>query len=823
MLGVLFSGDIAHIIMWLTGVIAYAFAAREQTQSTARPLILLSLWFVVGTLPTLLGLAAALLITAVMQRYWRVMLPEAVQGAFVLLPVVGAARFFQPPTLLQMVLLVALGGAGYWLSRAVLRRAPLRPPVIAPAMASANVLLLLQVVPMAHLGNPWLAALLLAGLVMLAVRTAPDDVPAVVSPADIRTTIDYIFEAVERLLKPTAITLVQHLDEQHYRVIQQRDDTRTDKETHTLSPLLRQAMQYDTLQTTSEHAGVVVPLRCDGQHMGVLLVERTHRAAVTREQMARLQQLADQAAASLMSAHDLHERQRQIDALTHLNRLSADADGMTRKNATAVRVIESALAMFNAHQAVLYHLDEENQRLRLSVSPWQDASNSQQHTLVPVKPDIDLVLSLVQEEQVRVVKQHQRGQTRTLLLAPLLRRPHVVEILVLAFEGARTFKPWQLDALTLLAKQAASHLEVAALNENIRAGNNRMRTILSSIQDGVVLLDRQQVLLDYNAAAERLLALPLADYVGTTFANLPHDYHPVDTEHHEAPFGMRRQAAQPAHYELAREEGNDTIYMEQIWLPVHDAHDRMSGHVVVLRDITDQKQLAAARNEMIFMLVHDLRSPLGSVIAGLRFAKDLTTEPDGITYLPDVLQVAYNSSRRLLRLINTLLDVEREQMEIIRDIYHISQIAEQAYLELRQAAKEAKISITQDIPDDLPFVYVDYDKIQRVLINLLDNAIDYSKEQVMVTAHATASHVVVRVSDDGSGIPPDRRDAIFEKFSLADNQHKRRGKHSGIGLAFCRRAIEAHDCTIDVVDGCALPGACFEFTLPIYEEDRANT
>jgi signal transduction histidine kinase len=123
------------------------------------------------------------------------------------------------------------------------------------------------------------------------------------------------------------------------------------------------------------------------------------------------------------------------------------------------------------------------------------------------------------------------------------------------------------------------------------------------------------------------------------------------------------------------------------------------------------------------------------------------------------------------------------------------------------------------VPGDLPPVWIDDEKIQRVLINLLDNALRHTPQDGQITVeaahHAKEKMVTVRVVDTGPGIPAEARDRIFDKFVQLDPQRVLRGhKGTGLGLTFCRLVIEAHGGRIWVEDG-AGGGAAFCFTLPV--------
>jgi signal transduction histidine kinase len=126
------------------------------------------------------------------------------------------------------------------------------------------------------------------------------------------------------------------------------------------------------------------------------------------------------------------------------------------------------------------------------------------------------------------------------------------------------------------------------------------------------------------------------------------------------------------------------------------------------------------------------------------------------------------------------------------------------------------------MPADLPQAYADPDKIKRILINLLDNGLRYtpSDGEILILANQMdAKRIIVRIADSGSGIPPEERERIFEKYRQIKGKSPAHGrKGTGLGLAFCKAAIEAHGEQIWVEPKGPLSGACFAFTLPILSE-----
>jgi signal transduction histidine kinase len=132
-------------------------------------------------------------------------------------------------------------------------------------------------------------------------------------------------------------------------------------------------------------------------------------------------------------------------------------------------------------------------------------------------------------------------------------------------------------------------------------------------------------------------------------------------------------------------------------------------------------------------------------------------------------------------------------------------------------ALTANIKLTADIPEGLPPVWIDDEKIRRVLVNLLDNAVRHTPQhgQVHLSARGDAATrtVEVRVDDSGPGIPVEARARVFDKFMQLDQRALRGHKGTGLGLTFCKLAVEAHGGQIWVAQSAA-GGASFCFTVP---------
>jgi PAS domain S-box-containing protein len=241
------------------------------------------------------------------------------------------------------------------------------------------------------------------------------------------------------------------------------------------------------------------------------------------------------------------------------------------------------------------------------------------------------------------------------------------------------------------------------------------------------------------------------------------------------------------------------------------------------QDISAQMTLEQLRRDLSAMIYHDLRGPLHTLGGSIRKLSQLLANYDEPAVL-NLLQVGLRSSRQLRRMVDSLLDVQR--LEEGNRILNLSKQAPhalltQAYELVQPLAVEAEIRLRYDVVDDLPPIYVDNDMMTRVVINLLENAIKYtpSGETIALIVRSRDNHLVVRVKDNGPGIPPDMVDKIFDKFNRVSYSNAPKGV--GLGLAFCRLAVQAHGGEI-WVESKLNEGSDFYFTLPYLTAPMTN-
>ena len=227
------------------------------------------------------------------------------------------------------------------------------------------------------------------------------------------------------------------------------------------------------------------------------------------------------------------------------------------------------------------------------------------------------------------------------------------------------------------------------------------------------------------------------------------------------------------------------------------------------------RRLESLRDSLVHMVVHDLRSPLAAISACLEVIKWDAEEQHRRELASDV-ETALHATRTIIRLVNSVLDVSKMEGTEMRLQFAPSDIAAVA----RESVDELESLVgtrllVRDWPDEPVMALVDRDVVARVMQNLLGNALKFTPSAGSITVAVEANDDMVRVavSDTGPGIPREYRERVFEKFGQVEAASHGQKFSTGLGLTFCRLAVEAHGGRIGV-DSEVGHGSTFWFVLP---------
>jgi signal transduction histidine kinase len=230
------------------------------------------------------------------------------------------------------------------------------------------------------------------------------------------------------------------------------------------------------------------------------------------------------------------------------------------------------------------------------------------------------------------------------------------------------------------------------------------------------------------------------------------------------------------------------------------------------------EELEKVRDDLTHMIVHNLRTPLTSLIAGMQtinLVGELNAEQ------LEVAAIAISGGETLLGMINDLLDVDKAEagsMKLDYAMFSVPELLASSISQVDSLAKSENLTLVQTVADGLPRISADEDKLRRTLVNLLGNAIKFTPDggtiTVEVSLDETAESIEFCVSDTGEGIPPESLGHIFEKFAQVESRQGGRVMSTGLGLTFCKLAVEAHGGHIEVQSALA-KGSVFCFGIPI--------
>jgi two-component system, NtrC family, sensor histidine kinase KinB len=596
------------------------------------------------------------------------------------------------------------------------------------------------------------------------------------------------------------------------------------------------------LEPVELKVALALPLMLRGETSGVMLLGRQEPRPFNARERQFAMALLNQAATALDNARlfrlidtELEERIRQLSAIeTFSRKISATLDEATLMN-ELVRVVlevtgaDIANIGIETEPGILQFVQRtsSNDQVQNYGTIWQGITGrvmrSGQYVIVQdVQDDPDYITTI--------------PGMHSEICVPIILDGKPIGVLDLESSLYNAFTTSHLSFLTTLAEHAAISMDKALLFADIQRRNQEMRAILNSTRDGMVLVGTRGELLNVNPAAERLLDMDLQGLIGKNAilelarnARRSSEKQRVRYPYQQLIQNLRDLRENPSQvtkrsYPVVVGEGVREI--EETGVPVNDDEGTLA-RLFILRDITEEAELERFKEHLTETVVHDLRAPLGSVITSLYLIEEAAQEGDMVT-IPKVTSAALTLSNDLLNLVTSILDVRKMQsgqLPLDRRQASLSLPVEKAIQALHVTAAEHGIRLLDKLPEGLPTLYVDVDKIRRVLVNLLDNAVKFTPDdgEIRVEAdyHPGDATVTVSVVDTGKGIPEEYRDRVFELFATVPKEistPRRRG--TGIGLTFCRLTVEAHGGQIWVDSG-PEGGAAMRFTLPLTDAHHA--
>lgn len=380
-----------------------------------------------------------------------------------------------------------------------------------------------------------------------------------------------------------------------------------------------------------------------------------------------------------------------------------------------------------------------------------------------------------------------------------------------------------VNAFNLMSAQLAEYDkqnvgQLTAERNKYISERNKLELVLMSIADGVVVCDRDNRVQIVNAAATAIFAKDAKELVGKPliFCTEGPDSPAICGIVQEFTDSLSPSALEPVVQQMHLGELVVRLHMSPIIL-----NEEFLGSVIIMHDITRQAELEKMKTEFVANVSHELRTPITSIKSYVDTLCNHGEKLDPDIY-KEFLQIIDNEADRLMSLVNDVLELSRiEEGDIEAEVHALSlrQAAEAALRSVNLMAKDKQIALSLKSSEPLPLVQMNEESIERVIINLLTNAIKYTpqggKIEVKIQEFKDTNEVGLLVTDNGIGIPEESLPQIFDRFYRVERKvHTIKG--TGLGLTIAKKIVEGHHGRMEVKSVLG-QGSTFGFYLPIYK------
>ena len=579
----------------------------------------------------------------------------------------------------------------------------------------------------------------------------------------------------------------------------------------------------DAMDQSGVKSAICVPLQAREKLVGVLTLVHPTPDAFSNEQLELMQAIADQAGVAILNARLYTESQRQARVMTALAEGASAMNASLRMEDVYQRILIQTMQALQVETVTLGLIEGEHLVFRAAAG--QNAGNILGRKIAlgegitgtaaregrgVVVPDVS------QDKHFRDADKFGGVEMRAIVVAPIQSHLRVIGVVEAINPIAKSFDPDALLVMTGIGGLAGSAIQNAELFERLQAAHQRYRELFEDSIDPMVITDWEGRIIEANRPA-----VILSGYTHEMLHTLTIDQlHEVNWNKTGLEFETLRENRTSSYESSLHKQGDTHSPIE-----VHARRvefEEADSIQWILRDITQRKELDGLREDLTSMIYHDLRSPLANIASSLDVLYSIVPEKDRDTVLT-ILKIAENSTERIQRLVSSLLDVNRlESGQPVVDQKAVNPLSliEGAVDDMQPVLQGRRQTLGADLPKELPPIWVDEDMTRRVLINLMENSSKFTPTggALEVGARHEDGWVRMWVKDNGPGISSIDQDRIFDKFTrLRGGANKLSGL--GIGLAFCRLAVQGHGGRI-WLDSDTGKGATFHFTFPVATEEQ---
>ena len=352
-----------------------------------------------------------------------------------------------------------------------------------------------------------------------------------------------------------------------------------------------------------------------------------------------------------------------------------------------------------------------------------------------------------------------------------------------------------------LSSAVASLIAVFNLQHaTLESERSRLATVLDQITDGVLIADAHGLIQFANPAAGRLFQF--ANPLNHSIVEVVRNHQLVETWRRCLQTGqMQSESVEvPTRHQ----------FLQLVVIP--DQHT--SGSLLLVQDLTRLRRLETVRRDFVSNLSHELRTPLASLRALAETLQDgALDDPPAARRFVDQIQIEVDALTQMVNELLELSKIESGRFSLDRSPVAACDLLASAAQRMQLQAERADLNLRVECADDLPNVQIDAQRLEQVLVNLIHNAVKFTRPggEIVLSAEPDEGSIRFAVRDTGVGIPADEISRIFERFYRVDKS--RTGNGTGLGLSIAKHIVEAHEGKI-WVESAEGKGSTFYFTIP---------
>jgi two-component system NtrC family sensor kinase len=475
-------------------------------------------------------------------------------------------------------------------------------------------------------------------------------------------------------------------------------------------------------------------------------------------------------------ARRLERRLKELETLALIGR---SVTVMLDVDKVLTTVVEAAVRLTEAEEGSLLLLDEESGELTMRASKNFDEEFARTFRL---RTDDSLAGSVIASGEPVFLDESAPQKIKTsylvhsLIYVPLRVRGRTIGVLgVDNRKAGRTLTREDVTVMLAMADYAAIAIENARLYTRSEEARSKLETVLGQTENGVIVVDPDHRLLLINRAAQEAFGVD-GDFLGRSVAEAFDDPRLLAL--------IREPGGQARREEIELADGR-TLNAQRTAI-------QGVGEAVILQDITHLKELDRIKSEFVTTVSHDLRSPLTAILGYSQLigrAGSLNEQQQ------EFVRRVQLSVEQITELVTDLLDLGKIEagLDSARERTPVGVLARYSVEGLRGAAETRGLKLDLSLPDDLPMVMGSPIRLRQMIGNLIENAIKYTPSggHVRVEGEAEAEQVILRVRDDGPGIPPADQPYLFDKFYRASNVPDDLSG-TGLGLSIVKSIVDNH-------------------------------